>query len=38
MPWRSVSWTPGAEGADEVVVTWVVALEASGTMRIDCDG
>lgn len=33
--WRSVSWTPGAEGAPRVGAV-VVEEEAVGTMRRDC--
>lgn len=34
-----MSWTPGAEGADEMCDVWVKesGLELAGTMRIDCE-
>lgn len=39
-PWRRVSWTPGAEGAEVVRFVWLkeVAWLFSGTIRRDCDG
>lgn len=39
-PWRSVSWTPGAEGAEEVCVVWVkvLGLGLAGMKRRDCGG
>lgn len=39
-PERSVSWRPGAEGAEGVRVRWecVVAWEEAGVMRIDWVG
>lgn len=35
-PWRRVSWTPGAEGAEVFTALKVLVWEVGGTMRIDC--
>lgn len=37
MPWRSVSWTPGADGADVLVDLKVLVWAEGGTMRMDCE-